>query len=152
MLHHTLERQEFEDMHSACDMQNLKGSGCGSFKNVLFSSGSSNYPRGWPYWEMNVCVLIHIRLKWYWCTTIILENIIGCIILKNCLNLSARPSMYPTSLPWARCNTRSVFKQSKAGLKSEFTFSKTGCLSKAKELSLLHHHSITGRTDSCLSQ
>ena len=36
--------------------------------------------------------------------------------------------IYYTSPPWTRYNTRSIFKQSTAGLNSEFSFFKTGCL------------------------
>ena len=38
---------------------------------------------------------------------------------------------------WAGYDKRLILKQSKAGLNSEFSFSKTGCLTKSKELILL---------------
>ena len=38
---------------------------------------------------------------------------------------------YPTPQPWARSSTR-FFNQNKDTLNSEFFFSKTGCLTKAK--------------------
>ena len=40
--------------------------------------------------------------------------------------------IYPTPQPWAGCDTRSIFKQSIAYLKSEFSSSSTGCLIKAE--------------------
>ena len=46
--------------------------------------------------------------------------------------LSAGAYIYPTLLPQAGYDTRSIFQQSKA----EFSFSKTGCLTKIKGLSL----------------
>ena len=39
-------------------------------------------------------------------------------------------------MPREGCNTRSIYKWSKAGLNSEFSFSKTGCPTKIKEFSL----------------
>ena len=51
--------------------------------------------------------------------------------------------IYPILPPRAKCDTRSIFKGSKAGLNLEFSFTYTGCLSKAKELSL----PIAERTD-----
>ena len=42
-------------------------------------------------------------------------------------------------MPRAWCDIRSIFKRSTAGLISEFFFSKTGCLTKAKE-SILHYN------------
>ena len=45
----TLKRQEFEDVHRTCDMQNQKGGDCGSGKTVSFSCGGSYGPRGRPY-------------------------------------------------------------------------------------------------------
>ena len=41
-----------------------------------------------------------------------------------------------------RCDSRSIFKQSLTGLDSEFSFSKTGCLTKAEEPSLSYYLSI----------
>ena len=35
-----------------------------------------SYVEAWSYWVMNACVLIHIRFKLYWCTTITLVNIL----------------------------------------------------------------------------
>ena len=43
-----------------------------------------------------------------------------------------------------RCDTRSVFKWSLTGLNSDFSFSKTGCLTKAKETSLLCYLLVAG--------
>ena len=42
----------------------------------------------------------------------------------------------PTPMPLAGYDTRSIFKYSTAGWNSEFSFSLTGCLTKARELSL----------------
>ena len=44
-----------------------------------------------------------------------------------------------TFLLRAGCDTRSIFKWSKADVNSEFYFSLTGCLTKTKELSILHY-------------
>ena len=44
--------------------------------------------------------------------------------------------IYPTRTPKSALDTRSINKWSKSGLNSEFFFSKTGCLTKAKEPSL----------------
>ena len=43
-----------------------------------------------------------------------LENV-NCFIFKVCI--------YPIFPLWTECDIRSIFKQSKAGLKSEFSFS-----------------------------
>ena len=42
----------------------------------------------------------------------------------------------PTLFSWARCDTRSIFKQSLISLNSEFSLSFTSCLTKVKEPSL----------------
>ena len=47
--------------------------------------------------------------------------------------------IYMTLLPQAGCDTRWIFRQNKAGLNSEFSFSKTGCLTKAKKHSLSYY-------------
>ena len=49
--------------------------------------------------------------------------------------------VYIYSIPpsWPGCDTRSIFKQSKASLISELFFSYIGCLIKAKEFSLLYY-------------
>ena len=45
--------------------------------------------------------------------------------------------IYPTPLQWVGCHSRSIFfKQGTTGLNSEFSFSYSGCLTKAKEPSL----------------
>ena len=44
--------------------------------------------------------------------------------------------IYPTSLLWVGCITRSIFKWSTTGLNLEFSISETGCHNKAKEPSL----------------
>ena len=44
--------------------------------------------------------------------------------------------LYSTPLPQAGIDTKTILKQSKAGMNSEISFSKTGCLAKAKEPSL----------------
>ena len=41
--------------------------------------------------------------------------------------------IYPTPLSQAGCAAWTIFKQSIAGLYSEFSFSKTGCLPKLKD-------------------
>ena len=53
----------------------------------------------------------------------------------------------PTPQPLAGYNTRSIYKQSTAGLNSEFSFSHPGCLTKAKEPRFSNHLTIAeGRT------
>ena len=42
-------------------------------------------------------------------------------------------------------DTRSIFKRSLTGLNSEFSFSKTSCLTKAEEPSLSYYLPIAGR-------
>ena len=56
------------------------------------------------------------------------------IISKVCFELSY--ACYPTPPPQTGCNTRSIFKQSASDLNSDFPFSQTGCLTKAKESNL----------------
>ena len=51
--------------------------------------------------------------------------------------------IYPIPPPQARCDTRSIFKRSTAGLYSEFSFFLTGLLAKVKESNLLYL-TITG--------
>ena len=41
--------------------------------------------------------------------------------------------IYQIFQPWVRCDTKLIFKWSTASLNSEFSFSKTDCLNKAKE-------------------
>ena len=45
----------------------------------------------------------------------------------------------------ARCDTRSIFKQSKVGLNSQFSFSLIGCLTKVKEPNLPYYLYIAGK-------
>ena len=45
---------------------------------------------------------------------------------------------------WAGYDTRSIFKRSLTGLNSEFSFSKTSCLSKAEEPNLPYYWPIAG--------
>ena len=61
--------------------------------------------------------------------------------------------VYAQTPPLVEWDTRSTSKQNTAGLNSEFSFSETGCLTKAKELSLLYYLLIAGgeMIDSCLS-
>ena len=55
---------------------------------------------------------------------------------------------YPTPFSKEGCDTISIFKQSKAGLNSEFSFSYSGCLTEAKEPSMPYYLLIAGeRTD-----
>ena len=53
-------------------------------------------------------------------------------------------SYLPNPSARAGCDTRSIFKRSLTGLNSEFSFSKTSCLAKAKELSLSYYFPIAG--------
>ena len=50
----------------------------------------------------------------------------------------------PIPPPQVTCNTRYIFKQSKAGLNSEFSFFQTSCLPKSNEISLLNYLPIAG--------
>ena len=69
---------------------------------------------------------------------------------KKSGNLLKVPRMYPILLPRARCGTRTIFKLITAGFNSVFSFSYTGCLTKAKKKkkqkkpSLPHYLSIAG--------
>ena len=47
-------------------------------------------------------------------------------------------------LPLVECDTESIFKQSKAGLNSDFSFSQTGSLTEDKEPSLSYYVPIVG--------
>ena len=58
------------------------------------------------------------------------------------MHLKLRVCIYQTPLPWAGYDTRLIFKQSKAGLNSEFSFSKTDCLIKARKFRLPYYLSI----------
>ena len=49
--------------------------------------------------------------------------------------------IYPTLPPRIGCGTRSIFKLSKAGLNSDFSF-ETGCKTKANKLSVPYYLSI----------
>ena len=64
--------------------------------------------------------------------------------MKGMCNIYVSVCIYPTHLQLTRCNTRSIFKQSKAGLNSEFFFPQTGCLTKAKEPNLPYYLPIVG--------
>ena len=50
----------------------------------------------------------------------------------------------PNPSAWAGYDTRSLFKLSLTGLNSEFSFSKTSCLTKAEETSLPYYLPIVG--------
>ena len=72
-----------------------------------------------------------------------LKTRIECILYKKTIWACCHSVfIYPTTFPKVRCNTRSIFfsglKFRKAGLNSNFSFSKTGCQTKAKEFSLLY--------------
>ena len=55
-----------------------------------------------------------------------------------------RICIYPTLPPRAGFDPRVIFKQSKAGLNSVFSFSSTVCRTKAKEPSLPYYLQISG--------
>ena len=55
-----------------------------------------------------------------------------------------RLSYLPNPSAWAGYDTRSIFKQSLTGLNSEFSFSKTSCLTKPEEPSLPYYLPIAG--------
>ena len=78
------------------------------------------------YIYCNMChIYVSVRTNKYVCT-----NIHICIFT----NPSAR----------AGYDTRSIFKRSLTGLNSEFSFSKTSCLTKAEEPSLPYYLPIAG--------
>ena len=67
--------------------------------------------------------------------------------------LSSVECTNPNSLPWAEWDARSIFKWSKAGLNPEFSFSKTGGLTKAKNpVYSIFAHIWQEEMDSCLSK
>ena len=63
----------------------------------------------------------------------VVTNMVDCDIIKF-VNPSAR----------AEYDTRSIFKRSLTGFNSEFSFSKTSCLTEAEEHSLPNYLSIAG--------
>ena len=73
--------------------------------------------------------------------------IVDLPILKYILILSLdRLSIFTNPFARAGYDTRSIFKQSLTGLNSEFSFSKTSCLTKAEEPSLPYYLPIAGRS------
>ena len=59
--------------------------------------------------------------------------------------------IYPTPPSQVGCGTKSIFQQNRSGLNSEFFFSSTGCLTKAKEPCLPYYLKIGKvRTDGFL--
>ena len=66
-----------------------------------------------------------------------------CIISGQVLRLECISS---TSLPGTGCNSRSVFKWSKAGLNSASSLSETGCYTKAEKYSLPFYSTIAGNS------
>ena len=66
-------------------------------------------------------------------------------VLTPWVFLRQHVSIYLNPPPWAGCDTRSILKKNKASLNSDLSFTKTGCLIKAKETYLpcyLHTHWI----------
>ena len=51
--------------------------------------------------------------------------------------------IYPTPLPWAKYDTKSIFEHSKASLNSEVSL-QTGCQTKAKKSRLSYYLPIAG--------
>ena len=47
--------------------------------------------------------------------------------------IKEQPCIHPPFLSQGGCNSRLIFKSSITGLNSDFSFSKTGCHSKAKK-------------------
>ena len=66
------------------------------------------------------------------------------IFETNAIYLFVYLSIFPNPSARARYDTRSIFKRSLTGLNSEFSFSHTSCLTKAKELSLPYYLPIAG--------
>ena len=58
--------------------------------------------------------------------------IIIIIMIKSLFCTIITVIIYLTLLPWAGCETSLAFTQSKAGLNSEFSFTKTGYYTKVK--------------------
>ena len=67
--------------------------------------------------------------------------------------MSIKCYIYPTSLPVAGCNAKSIFKLIKAGLDLEFYFL-IGCCIEVKKPSVPYYLTVAGedQIDSCLSQ
>ena len=84
------------------------------------------------------------------------NDLVNLFTITPCnVSIITRVCIYQTHLPQGRFSTRSIFRQSTAGLNSEFSFSKAGCLIKAEEPSLLYSLSIAvgvKKKESCLSQ
>ena len=71
----------------------------------------------------------------------------GSWILSDLKNEYYKASTHATPLSQARWDTRLIFKWSKVGLNTEFSF-QIGCLNMAKEISLSNYLPIAGgRTD-----
>ena len=64
---------------------------------------------------------------------------------KNHASVSFNVFIFPKPPPQSRCNSKSIFRESKASLNSEFSFSKTGCLTITKEHSVPYYISIAWR-------
>ena len=82
-----------------------------------------------------VYVCIHVCLCVYACVRIFM-----CVYVR----INVCVCIYPNPPPWASCDTRSIYKQSAAGLNSKFSFSLTSCLIKAEELSQSYYLPIAG--------
>ena len=83
------------------------------------------------------CVYVCSYFCVYVCTCVCVYVFL-CICRCVCMYLLTNPSTR------AGCDTRSMFKWSLTGLNSEFSFSLTGCLIKAKEPDLPHYLPLVG--------
>ena len=81
-------------------------------------------------YESFTCLQIYLLLK----VAIFRETFKKCLNIIILTNPSTR----------AGYDTRSIFKRSLTGLNSEYSFSLTGCLTKAEEPSLSYYLPITG--------
>ena len=68
-----------------------------------------------------------------------------CIVIsQHILSLKNKISIFTNTSARAGYDTRSIFNRSLTGLNSEFSFSKTSCLTKTEEPSLLYYLPIGG--------
>ena len=67
-----------------------------------------------------------------------------CVCVCVCVVVLDDVHIYTIAAVQVGYVTRSIFKRSRTALNSEFSFSLTGCLNKAKESSLPYYLSVAG--------
>ena len=88
-------------------------------------------------WIYLTCVYVHICVQWASISLQTRAYVYVCVCMQIYIQEWVCVSIYtPTPPLRAGCDTRSIFKPCKAGMNSEFSFSLTGWLIKAKEPSL----------------